>query len=298
MTITDPQANHLTFSLHGELRQDGYPHPGFYESDQKFKLVHLNGDGGRHTSLIEHVQYEVAQAIPSLEGEKRLLGEILKADLPASSEEMIGGEKGDKGLAQEKTGLELRRELAAEPDHRDVELSFTQQVLEAQGGVFLAEHEVHARTRATKLGNGAGEQSDTQSGQHAYPDLAAALRGNLVNSGLSQLEFGEDAFCVDAEGGPSGSEHEPARQASEQGQTELAFELADLLAEGRLSDKEARRGAREVALLTDRNEVADLLQLQGSTPSGATGNRRTIATLPDDVELRQRVAEGRAVHVR
>jgi hypothetical protein len=49
-----------------------------------------------------------------------------------------------------------------------------------------------------------------------------------------------------------------ATVAEEQALAELGFQAADLLADGRLRDRDALGGAGEVALLGDRHEVGKL----------------------------------------
>lgn len=58
------------------------------------------------------------------------------------------------------------------------------------------------------------------------------------------------------------------RAAVEQLDTELALQLADLLAQRRPADVQARGGPAEVPLLDDREEVAHEVQVEGSSQSG------------------------------
>jgi hypothetical protein len=99
-------------------------------------------------------------------------------------------------------------------------------------------------------GQAAGEQAAER--RHG---LAAALGG---------LERGSR---VGQQGLAGRGQPDPAPVAQEQALAELGFQAADLLADGRLGDRDAVGRAGEVALLGDGHEVAKLPQFHKQTLS-------------------------------
>ncbi len=86
------------------------------------------------------------------------------------------------------------------------------------------------------------------------PRVTARLVSALENrmGGLQESRTGGGEF--DAPAGPR-----------QQRRAELVFQVCDLLAERRLRDVQSLGRAREAALLCERNEVAEVTQLHGST---------------------------------
>ena len=78
------------------------------------------------------------------------------------------------------------------------------------------------------------------------------------------LGLREDAADLVEERAARGGELDAAVGAVEQHDVQLALELADLLAERGLRDAQARRGAAEMQLLRDGQEVAEVAELHRS----------------------------------
>ena len=81
------------------------------------------------------------------------------------------------------------------------------------------------------------------------------------------LERCERERCLFEERVPGGGELDLAAGAREQLCAEGALELADLVAQRRLGDIEARGGTAEVELLSDGQEVAKQTRLEIDSPS-------------------------------
>jgi hypothetical protein len=67
-------------------------------------------------------------------------------------------------------------------------------------------------------------------------------------------------FCSQNSGYPGRSQIDPTRVAVEQPDAQFSLEPADLRGQARLGYPQALRGAREAALLGDRNEVAKVTE--------------------------------------
>lgn len=74
----------------------------------------------------------------------------------------------------------------------------------------------------------------------------------------SLVDRGEDGTGATQERGARRKKAHSARRPPEERRADLVLERADLAADGRLGDPEARRGTTDVALLGDGDEVADL----------------------------------------
>ena len=73
----------------------------------------------------------------------------------------------------------------------------------------------------------------------------------------------QDPARLDEQGRAGLGEGDAAVGAVEQPHAELGLELADLLADRRLRHVQALRGAAEMQLLRDRDEVPQVSQLHG-----------------------------------
>jgi hypothetical protein len=155
----------------------------------------------------------------------------------------------------------------------------------AQGiGLRAGEERVEADVdgREARAPDPEDAREDVQIGRRHEPDgqladLAAAGAARRAHGALRVREH--PAHLVE-ERMPRGGELDAAVRAMEQVDAELAFELSDLLAERRLRHVQARRGAAEVQLLRDGQEVAEVAELHGgdSYPAGLNSSRRLYWT--------------------
>ena len=117
-----------------------------------------------------------------------------------------------------------------------------------------------------RVGRGAGEAD----GEPAV--LAARRAARVLDRGVDR---GEDLAAALEQHLAGGRELDAARRAVAAGAPELGLEAADLLGERRLRDVQPLRGAAEVPLLGDGDEVAQLSQLHVTDDSYP---RRTQST--------------------
>ena len=82
----------------------------------------------------------------------------------------------------------------------------------------------------------------------------------VLDRALGCFDVDEDSLGVREEPSPGIGEPHAARRSLEEAGAELVFEMLDLSAHRGLGDAQCDRGARDVALLGDRNEVADLIE--------------------------------------
>jgi hypothetical protein len=97
------------------------------------------------------------------------------------------------------------------------------------------------------------------------PDLPP---GGALGRAPRALRLGERQACFREEGEAGGGELHAARDAREERRADVALEVADLPAQRRLGDVQARRRAAEVQLLGDGDEVAQVAELHGGLPRG------------------------------
>ena len=97
--------------------------------------------------------------------------------------------------------------------------------------------------------------------QRADRQPAGLHAGERLQLGLRGVELGERAPRAGDEHLAGLRHRDAAGRALDERHAELGLEAADLLRERRLRDVLARRGAREVALVRERDEVAQLAQI-------------------------------------
>ena len=96
--------------------------------------------------------------------------------------------------------------------------------------------------------------------QRADRQPAALHAGQRLQLGLRGVELGEDVARPGDEQLAGAGERDLARRALDEREPDLGLQALDLLRERRLGDVLARRGAREVALVGEGDEIAQLAQ--------------------------------------
>jgi hypothetical protein len=127
-------------------------------------------------------------------------------------------------------------------------------------GLVLQQRQLDPRVAAVECPQQAGEAAvgegvDQADGQAAGEQAAQCRHG--LTPALGRLQRGAR---VGQQGLAGRGQPDPAPVAEEQALAELGFQAVDLLADGRLRDRDAVGGAGEVALLGDRHEVGELPQ--------------------------------------
>jgi hypothetical protein len=172
---------------------------------------------------------------------------------------MAGVDGGHDWLLGDEQGLHRGRRavVAAQPDQRSVELARGQG--RQQGvGLALDQPQLDPRVLAVERAEQAEEppvrQGLDEAERQAPGEQAAERRHRLAGvPGAGQHRPGMRQERLAGRGQPR-----CAPTADEQLLAELGFQAGDLLADGRLGDRDPPRRPREVALLGDREEVAQL----------------------------------------
>ena len=148
----------------------------------------------------------------------------------------------------------------AGPDDGDVDLVLEQGLL-APGGVHLGDLQVDAGAGVPEGGQGAQQGFAEGGGHHADTQGAGQAGLGLGGDLLCMLGSGQEPAALGCEHPAGLRERDLAPAAVEQRDAELAFQLEDRLAQGRLRHGELFGGAAEVEGFGDGEEVAGLADL-------------------------------------
>ncbi len=201
-----------------------------------------------HDEVVEH---EARLARKHHEG---LAGKSCGRHALQRAQRMARGQGKDEVLGQDGFGGELRLgdRRAQQPD-LDVALQ-ERRVLLGQGQ--LAKAELHARERRGEVAQDQRKQRVRGGGEIAHgqaPDFAAPGAPRELGGGAGAREDGVGFL---QERGAGVGERHAALRALEQPHPELALEVHDRLRERRLRHGEAPRGAAEMQLVGEGDEVA------------------------------------------
>ena len=112
-----------------------------------------------------------------------------------------------------------------------------------------------------ELADGARHQRmERRRGGEAHGDAADLAARGAAGADLGVLGLRQDRLGIGQEGAAGIGQGDAARMAHEQRGVDLALERADLLAERRLLHVQLLRRARDVALMGDGDEIAEVAQ--------------------------------------
>ncbi len=125
---------------------------------------------------------------------------------------------------------------------------------------LLAHGQLDARVALMEHGQGQRHVDGTHRVHRPDHHMAGSHPGERLHLGRGRLDLGQDA-AGPGDQRPAGlGDRDLPRGALDEGQPDLPLEPPDLLGERRLGDVLAGRGAGEVLLLGERDEVAKLAQ--------------------------------------
>ena len=171
---------------------------------------------------------------------------------------MVRGQHDDDLLAQEIDDLESIR--VERPAHeRHVESAGTQAGDRFDGVLAVQDQPQVRQVRGDERTQG---RKDSDVGRRKCPDrqIAGASSGGLLRQPSRMIEATEDVFRLAQEHAAGVRQRHVMTAPIEQRDANFGFELPDLLAQRRLRGVEPGGGAREVQLVGDRHEVAQMPQ--------------------------------------
>ena len=125
---------------------------------------------------------------------------------------------------------------------------------------LLAHDELDPGMARVERGEQRGEVERPGRAHRADDDAAGPHAGELGQLGRRRVDLGERAAGARDEQLAGRGERDVPRRAVDERDADLVLEPLDLLRERGLSDAQPRRRAREVALVGERHEVAQLAQ--------------------------------------
>jgi hypothetical protein len=174
-----------------------------------------------------------------------------------------GREQRDERLVEQRVQLDVR--AGVEPvdrQERHVERVGVQ-VLEHHLARLLAHDQLDAGVACVVGGEQRGQVEAPGRPHRPDHDAAGADAGQLGQLGGGGVDLGQRAPRPRHQQFTGGGQRDVARGAVDQRHADLVLEPPDLLGERRLGDVEPRGSPREVALVGERDEVAQLAQLHG-----------------------------------
>jgi hypothetical protein len=189
-----------------------------------------------------------------------LVAQLGEGDGPATAKSIAAAHGDDQRLGSHDPCLELGRHgLRAHPDDCGVELA-TGNGLEERRVVLLGHRDLDHGVRSVKVAEGLREAMvDGPGDTDPQPSTQeAAQRGDLSPAPLGRGKCRTRVWQKRL-AGPS--ERDRALIAMKQRLPELALEATDLSADGRLGNRDASSGPRELPLLGHRHEVRELPQI-------------------------------------
>ena len=176
-------------------------------------------------------------------------------------------EQGDERLVEQRVDLDVG--AGVEPvDRQEGHVErVAVQALEHDLARLLAHDEVDVRMA---LVEGGEQRREVEAAGRAHrPDhhAAGAQPGQLGQLLPRRVDLGERAARALGQQLAGGRQRDVPRRPVDEREPDLVLEPLDLLRERRLGDVEPRRGAREVALVVERDEVAQLPQLHSDVLS-------------------------------
>ena len=125
-------------------------------------------------------------------------------------------------------------------------------------GGALAQLDLDLGAAAAEALHDPGDDREQRRADEAHPQPAGLSGVDAPGGGHRDVELGQHRPGVAQERLAGGGQLDPAAGAVQQPAAELLLEPADLLAQRRLGDVQAGRGAAEVQLLGDGDEVTQL----------------------------------------
>jgi hypothetical protein len=186
-----------------------------------------------------------------------LLAQLAEGDGPAAAESIAGPNGEDQRLGSDNACVDLGwHRLGAYPDDRGVELA-TGDRLEERLVVFLGDRDLNRGMRTMEVAERLRKAMvDGPCDSDPQPSTEeAAQRGDLIPASLGR---GESRARVRQEGLAGPREPDRALIAMKELLPELALKATDLRADGRLGNRDAGSGPRELPLLGHRHEVREL----------------------------------------
>ena len=178
----------------------------------------------------------------------------------AAGERVLGRQRDDELLADEPVQLQAAAlDALGDRQEREVDDVVAQHLGELLAGL-LAHGQLDGGVVAVKGRQQQRQVDRAHRVQRADRQPAALDAGQRLQLGLRGVELGEDVARARDEQLAGAGERDPARRALDEREPDLGLQPADLLRQRGLGDVLARGGAREVALVGERHEVAQLAQ--------------------------------------
>ena len=230
----------------------------------------LKADARDETGLTGRTLGDCPESGALLEKDERLLAELPYGDGLKRSQAVRGGQRRQHRLADERENLKSGGLLNVERGDREVDLAVCGHGEHVAGGV-LAQRYVDTGMGGVKRGQQPGE---VQPGQRLHradnqPPAGEALeRGDLRPGGI---DLREGAASPGEEHLPRLGQVYPAARAFEKLDAEFLLKQPDLMRKGRLGHWDGRRRPGEVAVVGDRDGVAQLSKFHTDSRSKLAG---------------------------
>src|SRR5579875_769668 len=180
---------------------------------------------------------------------------------------MLGRDHLHHRLPHQRAAFQVRA-ATGQADDRQVEFATVDRVLQLGTVVLLPQGHIDAGIAAVELGQEPRHQTHRRTRQASQPEASTAQPLDLLNPPSRLLGLEQDPFRVGEERLSSAGQPEAATKPLEEGRSQLALELADLLAERWLGDVETLSRPGEGARADHGYEVAELMELH--EPRGKT----------------------------
>ena len=189
----------------------------------------------------------------------------VRVDAVAAGERMRRRQHGDELLGDEPVQLQAAAlDALGDRQEREVDDVVAQHLGELLAGL-LADGQLDGGVVAVKGREQQREVDRAHRVQRADRQPPALHAGERLQLGGGRFELGEDVAGAGDEQLAGAGERDLARRALDERQPDLGLQAADLLGERGLGDVLARRRAGEVALVGERDEVAQLAKFHSDS---------------------------------
>ncbi len=131
-------------------------------------------------------------------------------------------------------------------------------------GLFLDQQQLEAWEPRTNLRNHVRQQVRPEGREDAEPDRARFRIDRAPRDRADLLDLVEHLACALRDLAADLGQQHLARSALDQGHAEFLLELANLGRQGRLAHATRFRGTAEMAVLGERDEIAQVTEVHGS----------------------------------
>ncbi len=240
-------------------RHEADPDPRGHELEDEVDLAAARGDLRRDSRLAAGAEDQPGERAAFLAQDERRGRELRQADRFAAGERVAARQQRHQRVAANVLPFEVARYRVHEAG--EVDLTRTQGLLQPLSVVHTQVH-LDARMAPPERGQQRGEEGARPHAREAEAQAAALQAAQLAELRDEALAIGEQAQRPAVDDFSGGGQLGALADAVEQRHPQLAFQLPDRLADGRLRREGGLGGAREAALPDHLDEHLEPAQVE------------------------------------